>query len=130
MALRPYFVLGDIFTNLVAGMAAALCARALVGISWNILLAMPAGMVAGMLASSLAALLFMPLFGAFEVMLPAMLTGMISGMLVGMLESMRGLSPAEAAACGSASGIVSIAWAYAVTAWVRRRDRAGPRERA
>jgi hypothetical protein len=130
MALRPYFVLGDILTNLVAGIAAALCARALVGAHWNVLLAMGTGMAVGMLASSLVAFFFMPLFGAFEVMLPSMLTGTISGMLVGMLEPMRGPSPAEAAACGSASGIASIAWTYAVTAWVRRNDRAGSRERA
>lgn len=130
MALRPYFVLGDIFTNVVAGTGAALCVSALVGARWNLLLAMAAGMVVGMLASSLVALLFMPLFGAFEVMLPSMLTGMISGMLAGMLESMRGLSPAGATGWGALSGVASIAWTYALTAWVRRRERAGSPYRA
>lgn len=130
MAVRPYFVFGDILTNVVAGVAAALGARALVGPQWNVLLAMPAGMAVGAFASLPIAFLFVPLFGAFEVMLPAMLTGMISGMLVGMREAMRPLSPVEAAGWGALSGIASIAWVYALTAWVRRRDRVGSSHRA
>jgi hypothetical protein len=130
MAARPYFIIGDIVTNSVAGVAAALGARALVGPDWHALLAVPAGMIAGTLASLPIAFLFMPLFGAFEVMLPALLTGMISGMLVGVLEATRSLSPVEAAGWGALSGIVSIAWVYALTAWVRSRDRVGSSERA
>jgi hypothetical protein len=130
MAVRPYFVFGDILGSVTAGVLSALAARALIGPQWSPLLAMPAGMVAGALSSSLVALLFMPLFGAFEVMLPSMLAGMIAGMLAGMLETMRPLSPAGASGWGALSGVASIAWTYALAAWVRRKDRAGSRDRA
>ena len=123
METRPYFIVGDVLVNVAAGVVAALAARVLVGPSWNVLLAMPAGSIVGMLTSLPVALLFMPFFGAFEVMLPAMLTGMIAGMLAAM-------RPAEAALLGILSGLASVSYVYALTAWVRSKDRAGHSHRA
>jgi len=115
MEKRLYFVLGDLLVNATAGVAAALCADALLPSSWHPLAAMPLGMLVGAVSASLVAFLFMPFFGAFEVMLPAMLTGMVAGMAAPMLES--------PALSGASVGLAVVAWVYFLTAMAgRSRD--------
>jgi hypothetical protein len=121
MERRPYFVLGDLFVNAIAGVAALLSARALIAPSWHALVAMPLGMGVGALSASMVAFLFMPLFGAFEVMLPAMLTGMIAGMTASMLEA--------PALTGALIGLAVVGWIYLLTA-VAARSRDGLSSRA
>lgn len=114
MEKRLYFVLGDLFVNATAGVAAALSVHALVPPTWHAVFAVPAGLCVGTLAASVVALLFMPLFGAFEVMLPAMLTGMVAGMAASMLDS--------PALPGALIGLGVVCWVYFLTAMARSDD--------
>jgi hypothetical protein len=121
MEKRLYYVLGDLFVNAIAGVAAALSAHALVATSWHPLVAMPLGMCVGAVSASVVALFFMPLFGAVEVMLPAMLTGMVAGMTASMLGA--------PALTGASIGIAVVAWVYFLTA-MAARSRDGRSSRA
>jgi hypothetical protein len=115
MEKRPYFILGDLFVNGAAGIAAALASDAVVPSSWHPLAAMPLGMCVGAVSASLVALLFMPFLGAFEVMLPAMLTGMLAGTISSRLGD-PGLT-------GASVGLAVVAWVYLLTARAgRSRD--------
>ena len=115
MEKRPYFVLGDLFVNAAAGVAAALFSHSIVPSSWHPLAAMPLGMCVGTIAASFVAFLFMPFLGAFEVMLPAMLTGMIGGMVSSRLG--------DPALTGASVGLAVVAWVYFLTAMAgRSRD--------
>jgi hypothetical protein len=113
MEKRLYFVIGDLFVNAIAGVAAVLSVQALVS-SWHPIVALPVGLSMGALTAFLVALLFMPFFGAFEVMLPAVLTGMLAGMTASVLEA-----PAPT---GAVIGLVVVGWVYFVTALSRSRD--------
>jgi len=115
MEKRLYFVLGDLFANAIAGVAAALSAHALIAPAWHPLLAMPLGMGVGAVTASVVAFLFMPLLGSLEVMLPAMLTGMVAG----MAGSMSGAPVLT----GASIGLAVVAWVYFLTAMAgRSRD--------
>ena len=105
MERRIYFVLGDCLANSTVGALCALAAVAIVGPSWNMVVAMGVGMIAGMALAIPASLLFMPFFGAMEVMVPVMLTGMLSGMGVAMAAAMRELSLEGAAVAGASTGL-------------------------
>jgi hypothetical protein len=121
METRPYFVLGDVFTNVVIGAAAAVLASKLVPPSWSVLFAMPAAMFLGMLVSIPIALAASPLFGAFEIMLPGMLSGMMGGMIGRMPAAMApSPGPARAAAWGAGVGVATVLWVYALTAVASR----------
>lgn len=121
MEKRLYFVLGDLFVNAIAGVAAALSAHALVAPSWHPLVTMPLGMCVGAVSASVVAFLFMPFFGAFEVMLPAMLTGMVAGMTGSMLGA--------PVLSGASIGLAVVAWVYFLTA-MSARSRDGRSSRA
>jgi len=108
MEKRLYFVLGDLFVNAAAGIAAALTAHALVPSSWPPIAAMPLGMFVGAFSGSVVGFLFMPFLGAFEVMLPAMLTGMIGGMISSRLG--------DPALTGAFVGLAVVGWVYFLTA--------------
>jgi hypothetical protein len=129
METRPFFVLGDIFTNVAAGVAAALLTWSLVPLSWSPLLSMPAGMILGTLAAIPVTIALSPLFGAFEIMLPGMLSGMIAGMIAAMMSATESPGMARAAAWGAGAGIAVVIWVYALTAYASRSDRHGPQER-
>lgn len=121
MEKRPYFVLGDLFVNAIAGSVAALSAHALVPSSWHSLAAMPLGMCAGALSASVAGFLFMPFLGALEVMLPVMLTGMVAGMAGSMFGA--------PVLTGASIGLAVVAWVYFLTA-MAERSRDGRSNRA
>jgi len=111
---RPYFFLGDIFSNVVTGIAAGWLSWLLIGTAWNMWLAMVAAMVVGMVV---AGILFIPLsvfFGAMEVMVPTMLSGMLSGMVVGMWCAMVPVEAIDVVLAGGASGLAGfgIVWLF------------------
>ena len=112
MERRVAFIAGDLFVNLVAGIAGALSAEALIPSWWHPLVSMPLGMFVGGLSGSAVALVFMPLLGLFEVMLPAMLAGMVAGMAAPMFE--------RPALAGASMGLAAVAWVYLLTAFSAR----------
>ena len=87
MESRPYFLLGDIFSNGVLGALAGTSCAALVGESWKMLPAMLVGMLLGMALAAPLQFVCGIFFGAFEVMLPMMLTGMMTGMVIAMVAA-------------------------------------------
>ena len=108
MDSRLYFVLGDLFSNLLVAILAGWLCSLLIPAGWNMFLAMLVAMVIGM-AVGLG--LFFPLgvaFGAMEVMLPTMFTGMFSGMVVGMWAAMMPLGGLQAVAAGAVCGLVGV----------------------
>ena len=113
METRLYFVLGDLFANvLVASAAAGLCTW-LIGGSWGMLPGMLTGMLLGMLVAMLISLpLLSPLLGVMEVMSPCMLSGMFGGMWGGMWQ----LGGAEVMSWGIGTGLVVIVAIYALNA--------------
>ncbi len=123
MEKRPYFVLGDIFSNVFVGALVGLAASAMVGEGWNMVVGMAGGMGVGMVLALLSLLVFCPLFGALEVMLPVMLSGMASGMGVGMLASGRALCGSSATGLGALMGGVVILGTYILQA--RLQSKAG-----
>ena len=120
MENRIYFVIGDLFANvLVASAAAGLCTW-LIGGSWGMLPGMIVGMLLGMLVAMLISLpLLSPLLGVMEVMSPFMLSGMFGGMWGGMWA----LSRAEVLSWGISTGLVVIVAVYALNA-----VKSGPQE--
>lgn len=113
MDSRLYFVLGDIFSNVLAGLVAGWFSWLLVDTGWNMWLAMIVSMVVGMLV---AGVMFIPLsivFGIIELMLPMMFSGMLGGMVVGMWAAMHPGSGGMAAFVGAVCGLVGI-----VVIWV------------
>jgi len=114
---RLYFVLGDLFSNILIGALVGAVATLLVGTDWNMWLAMFVMMAVGMALSLVGSVALGIWFGAMEVMVPGMLTGMVSGMVVGMWQPMSPLSASEGALIGGLSGLVvlNIVWAANVS---------------
>lgn len=105
---RFYYVMGDLFSSVVAGVVAGWFSWLVVSTGWNMWVAMVVAMLLGM---ALALLVWFPLglvWGAMEVMVPVMLAGMLGGMVLGMWCAMTALSPLAAAAIGGVCGLVSI----------------------
>lgn len=110
---RLYFVLSDLFSNMLIGMLVGGLCWLVVGVDWNMWAAMVLMMVVGMI---LALVMFFPLgilFGAMEVMLPLMFSGMLAGMVVGMWIPMSALMFLEAAIIGAMSGLLGL-----VVVWI------------
>ena len=116
---RLYFIVGDLFANLLTGLLAAVLCWWVIATGWNMFLAMLLAMALGMLVGLV---LFFPLgmlFGAMEVMLPIMFTGMVSGMVVGMAVAMQPLSWADAAQYGLVAGLLCIVFIWLLNARLR-----------
>lgn len=122
MEQRIFFIAGDVLSNSVMGIAAALLAINTVDPSWYMPLAMLAGMVTGMGLSLVLMPVFVGLFGAMEVMLPVMLTAMLAGMVFGMAGSMYELTTLEVVAGGGLTGILTLLLTYAADARIRSRN--------
>lgn len=122
MERRPYFIFGDVLATLVIGSASGFLAAALIGESWNMILAMVVAMVLGMvLALVVGFALFFWMFGAMEVMVPTMLTGMLAGMVVGMAAAMTYVSPGAGAWHGALIGVLTLVGVYAANATLSGR---------
>lgn len=120
---RLYFIIGDLLSNIVAGVVTAWLSYLIVSTDWNMFLAMWAMMLLGMLLSMV---LFFPAgryFGAMEVMLPMMLTGMCSGMLVGMWVAMSNPDLGQVLFAGGLTGLFCI-----LAVWFMNSKLRGPRD--
>ncbi len=114
MENRAYFVLGDFFSNLMAGLLVGIVSALCVDTGWNMLVAMFLMMALGMV---IAMLLWIPVsifFGAMEVMVPLMFTGMLSGMLVGTLAAMQPITVSDGFLLGAATGLACVGLIWAV----------------
>ncbi len=103
---RLYFVIGDLISNVVAGILIAFCAALLIGTNWNMFLAMFVMMVLGMLLCIFLSLALGILFGAMEIMVPVMLTGMFSGMFSAMWLAMMDVAAVQLVFIGALTGVV------------------------
>lgn len=110
MPSSRYFMFGDLLSNALCGLVAALFCLWWIDSNWSMLPAMLVGMVLGMFAAMvLDFAVLMRYFGAMEVMLPTMLTGMLAGMWVGMRAAMAPLMLIDAIIYGVMCGLVVIA---------------------
>ena len=105
METRPYFIVGDIVSNLFVGALVGGACALLLDTGWNMFVAMIVGMVLGMVISLPLALLLSAFFGAMETILPVMTTGMVAGMVISMAASLVALRAADAAWLGCFSGL-------------------------
>ncbi len=111
---RLYFVLGDLAANIVVGAVAGWLCAMLIGVGWNMFVAMILAMVVGMVVATILFFPFAIFFGAMEIMLPAMMTGMVSGMAVGMWAAMETFESLEALRVGAVCGLVSLVFIWVV----------------
>ncbi len=117
-----YFTLGDLFSNALCGLLAALSCFYLFDTSWSMFIAMILAMLLGMAVAMLAALLFlMRFFGAMEIMLPTMVTGMVASMIVGMRATMAELSQMDACLYGMISGLAVTGFCWAANEHIQRQ---------
>ena len=112
METRPYFLIGDLASNVLSGAAVGILCAAAIGTSWNHTLAMIVGMVLGMAAVLPMQLACNIFFGAFETMLPMMLTGMAAGMVVSMAAAERLVPWREAGLQGAVIGLAVLVFTY------------------
>ena len=105
---RLYFILGDLFANLLTGAAVGLLCWLIVDTGWNMWIAMFLMMTMGMLVAIVLWVPFSILFGAMEVMVPLMLTGMVAGMVVGMSLTVQQLTAMRCLADGALYGLISL----------------------
>jgi len=117
---RPYFVLGDLAANVLAGIAIGSLSAAVFGTGWNMMLAMFVGMALGMAVSTPLALLAGALFGAMEVMVPVMTTGMVAGMVVSMAASMTDVGYGWAARVGAYCGVGVVVVTYVANGLIKQ----------
>lgn len=113
MDYRPYFIVGDLVSNILVGAVVGLLCAVTVSVGWPMFVVMLFTMLLGM---GVALMLFFPLsilFGAMEIMLPTMFSGMMSGMVVGMWCTMAPQTPGSGAMVGSVCALVSL-----VVLWV------------
>ncbi len=116
---RLYFVLGDLFSNLIAGALIGWLSWLIVGPGWNMFIAM---IVMMMLSMIIATILWIPtsiFFGAMEAMVPLMFTGMVSGMVVSMWITMEPLTPGNCFSIGAVCGLASIVVIWVVNSALR-----------
>ncbi len=118
---RPYFILGDLAVNVLAGSVVGLVVAALFGPAWNMLLAMIVAMGLGMAVSMPIALLCGACFGAMELMVPVMTTGMVAGMAVSMLAAEAEVAFGWAARVGAYSGVGVVVATYVANSVIKRR---------
>ena len=112
METRPYFILGDLISNMLAGAAVGCATAALITVNWPMPVSMAAGMALGMLLGMPIQIACSLLFGAFEVMIPMMLTSMTAGMAVAMRASMQETAGGAGAVWGVCIGVFVLGFTY------------------
>ena len=120
---RPYFVIGDLVSNALAGAVVAVLVTRVESLisGWPVLAGMLIGMVMGQLVAMLLSMVASTFLGAHEVMLPMMTTGMVVGMLAGMSAVEGGLPPEAAAARGALVGLAVLVGTYVLNSYVRSK---------
>ena len=121
METRPYFIAGDIVSNLAVGALVGGGCALLFGPGWNMFVAMVIGMALGMVLSLPLALLLSAFFGALETILPVMTTGMVAGMVISMKASLMAMRVADAAWLGCVSGLGVVVATYLANGVIRPR---------
>ena len=116
---RLYFIVGDLVSNLGAGILIAISAVPLIGTGWNMFIAMVVMMVLGMVAGLFLSLALGILFGAMEVMVPVMLTGMFSGMISAMWLAMTEVPIMQLVWLGAITGFAVTCIIWLVNACLR-----------
>ena len=116
---RLYFIIGDLVSNLGAGVLIAVSALLLIGSGWNMFIAMVVMMALGMVAGLFLSLVLGILFGAMEVMVPVMLTGMFSGMISAMWLAMTEVPILHLAWLGAITGLAVTCIIWFVNACLR-----------
>ncbi len=115
MSIRPYFIIGDLVSNLATGAVVGLACAGVFDTGWPPLIAMIAGMGLGTtLAVVLGLFGFSRYFGALETMVPVMLTGMLTGMVVSMAAAMKPIGYVAGGALGVLIGLAALAATYIV----------------
>ena len=117
---RLYFVLGDLFSNLLTGALVGWLSWLITDPGWNMFAAMILMMILGMIVAIVLWLPVSVFFGAMEAMVPMMLTGMISGMVVAMWLTREALAASSCLYIGGVCGILSI-----VMIWILNSARRG-----
>ena len=112
METRPYFIAGDIVSNLAVGALVGGACAMLLGTGWNMVVATIIGMALGIVISLPLALLLSAFFGAMETILPVMTTGMVAGMVVSMEASLVAIRVADAAWLGGSCGLGVVVATY------------------
>lgn len=118
---RPYFVFGDLVSNVLTGGVIGIIMAAVFGPSWNMFVAMFVAMAFGMAISLPFAFLLGALFGAMEIMVPVMTTGMVAAMVVSMDAAMMECSLVRGAQLGALSGVGVMIAVYLANAVIRGR---------
>lgn len=113
-----FFRVGDYLAGALTGALTAVAVRAIVGLQWDMVVAMLVGMTAGMGVHLMLLLVLVPLLGDFEVMMPGALIGMYGGMLFGMRDSMQ-----QAYISHGMALAVGVLWGLLVVFGVRWLDR-------
>ncbi len=108
MDSRLYFVLGDLFSNVLVGAVVGWLCALIVGVGWSMFPTMILTMVIGMVVGTALWIPLGMMFGAMEVMLPTMFGGMVSGMVIGMWAAMEPLGGMESFVMGGVCGLASI----------------------
>ena len=113
------FIVGDFLSNLALGALVGALGAAAFSTSWGMLPAMLVGMAAGMAIAFVWSTVAGIWLGAHEAHMPAMLTGMCAGMCVSMFAAMQPLSMWRGAGLGTAVGLASLLFTYAMNALLR-----------
>ncbi len=121
METRPYFVAGDIVSNLAVGALVGGACALLLGTGWNMFVAMIVGMALGVMISLPLALLLSAFFGALETILPVMTTGMVAGMVISMEASLAAMGVADAAWLGCLCGLGVVVATYLANGVIKPR---------
>ena len=121
MENRPYFVVGDLISNLAAGAIVGGVCALLLPAGWNMVAAMVVGMAIGNVISLPVAFLFTGPFGAMEIQLPVMLTGMVAGMATAMQSSMMPMAFSEGARLDAFCGFGVLVATYVASALLKAR---------
>ncbi|MCY4362248.1 MAG: hypothetical protein OXE42_08695 [Gammaproteobacteria bacterium] len=116
---RLYFIVGDLVSNLGAGILIAISAVPLISTGWNMFIAMIVMMALGMVAGLFLSLVLSIFFGAMEVMVPVMLTGMFSGMISAMWLAMTAVPLMHLVWLGAITGLAVTCIIWLVNACLR-----------
>jgi len=122
MDSRLYFVLGDLFSNVLVGALVGWICALLVVVGWNPALSMLLGLTLGLVLALVSWIPLGMLFGAMEVMLPVMLSGMLSGTVLSIWATVETLESKAALSIGGICGLTVIVGIWILNSSVRGRQ--------
>jgi hypothetical protein len=121
METRPYFVLGDCFSNALVGAFSGWAGIVWMPHAFGFWLGMLVSMAGAMAVTMVLALtLLLRWFGAHEVMVPTMIGGMTANMTVCAIAHHHAMSALDGAWMGALIGIVVLSLTYIANARLTR----------